>query len=320
MERWRIITDLNGDGKDDMILSDDPEYFGNGGGPWGVYVNSNGFWKCIGDVGLYPSSGAFAFDEVGDEVDLWYYGHCSAQEGAIGYYTFKSDGMKKEFERIFIRGGNDSESVYDRICKDVFGYAGKHPYRFEKSETSTNGLVTWKKFDDRCPPSRKSELFELRQKLELTTKKLAEAEAKVADLSSKVTFYKGNLLTVCGVTLGSKWEGNDTSIVCREEFTGFTNMIIRVDENGYVESILLTRDERLRGKDSGIVGDRFPSAEEQKIIHQVENRHRFKFTFGRDFGTYSWENTFYRIGMKIKFVKDGQSEIEAHYVRSFFDN
>ena len=34
LERWRIVTDLNGDGKDDLILSDTKDTFENAGGGW----------------------------------------------------------------------------------------------------------------------------------------------------------------------------------------------------------------------------------------------------------------------------------------------
>ncbi len=39
-ERWRIVSDLNGDEVDDLILSDPKESFGNAGGSWMVCINS----------------------------------------------------------------------------------------------------------------------------------------------------------------------------------------------------------------------------------------------------------------------------------------
>ncbi len=54
-ERWRIMTDLNNDGQDDLILSV-PGTLGNGGGLWNVYVCSNRTWRCIGEISFQRGS------------------------------------------------------------------------------------------------------------------------------------------------------------------------------------------------------------------------------------------------------------------------
>ena len=67
-ERYRIVTDLNNDGTDDLILSD-AYGFGNGGGPWTAYVHTNGSWTAIGDPAFHY--GMFALEKTVDgEVRL----------------------------------------------------------------------------------------------------------------------------------------------------------------------------------------------------------------------------------------------------------
>ena len=48
-------------------------------------------------------------------------------------------------------------------------------------------------------------------------------------------------LEVGGVALGSKWNGGKTTRPCREDFSGYTNMVVQVDKNGYVEKIRVIR-------------------------------------------------------------------------------
>ena len=313
LERWRIVTDLNGDGKDDLILSDTKDTFGNAGGGWLVYISSNGFWRCVGDVGLYP--GAFTFDRVHDEVDLWYYSRSSAREGHFGYYSFHSGGMRKGVNQIFIRTeSEDGENVFTCVYKAIFGYAHKHPYRFETSETTTNGVVIWKHQGSWRKPGRKDEIYELKQRLKEAEMRANAAEEKLKHVSWKLGLFERDLLAVGGVALGSKWEGGDKSFVCPEVFSGFTNMTVRVDKNGFVDGIRLVR--RLVPEESGMTSARFPSEEEQKIIHQAENHFHVRFAIYTYPGMYIWENPFERVRIRIDFRDKKESIIEADYLKS----
>ena len=319
LERWRIVTDLNNDGKDDLILSA-AEGFGNSGGPWFVYISSNGYWRCIGDVGLYPSTGAFAFDAVDNEVDLWYYDRVAAGEGYVGYYTFSPKGMKKECNRIFVRGGNEEESIFVRLGADIFGYANKHPYRLEASETSTNGVVSWKLKGDWRKPGRTNELYELKQKLAAAEKRVQAAEEKQHQMSHRLYEYEVGVHQMCGITLGAKWEGGDKKRICKEEFSGFTNMTISVDSNNFVNRIRLTRNDGANATGgSAICGKYDPTDEEQKIIHQVENKLNIRFMSGGKAGSYSWGGPIAGTWINVQFADgDGaDSYIEMRYSRQF---
>jgi len=138
-ERWRIVTDLNNDGQDDLILSV-PGTFGNGGGLWNVYICSNRMWRCICEISF--QQGFFAMDKVLDEVQLWFYWHMSSHDGYLGYYSFSPDGRVGDARKLLVESKYNSLS--EQIGKAVFGSVHGHPYRFEASETSTNGAVSWK--------------------------------------------------------------------------------------------------------------------------------------------------------------------------------
>lgn len=320
LERWRILTDLNGDGVDDLILSETKDTFGNAGGLWDVYISSNGYWRCIGDVDLYPSATAFTFDAVGDEVDLWHYGRVSCNEGYVGYHTFDHAGMKKGDNRIFVRGGQDENDVYDRLCKGLFGYANRHPYRLEASETSTNGVVSWKAMEDWRKPGLKNELYELRRKLAETEKRANAAEARVRQMSCKLHEYEFGVHRLCGVTLGSAWNGGETNRPCEEVFSGFTNMTVSVDGNNFVKAIRLTREDAcIKTAARPIRGGFEPTDEEQRIIHQVENLFNVRFQPWDGKGTYSWGGPMGGTQIYIHFAGPGEtrSYVEIRYSRRF---
>ena len=316
LERWRIVTDLNGDGKDDLILSDTKDTFGNAGGGWLVYISSNGFWRCVGDVDLYP--GAFTFDRVHNEVDLWYYSRSSAQEGHFGYYSFHSGGMRESKNQIFVRTEGADENVFGCMDKAIFGYSHRHPYRFDTSETSTNGIVSWKTIRDWRKPSRKDEIYELKQKLADTEKRASVAEAGLQQMSHRLYEYECNVHQLCGITLGSAWDGGEKNRPCEEVFSGFTNLTVSVDGNNFVESIRLTRNDVVTDSAVRTIRGRFePTDEEQKIIHQVENRFNIRFQPRSGSGLYSWGGPISGTWIDIHFAKDGESKsyIEMRYSR-----
>ena len=316
LERWRIVSDLNGDGKDDLVLSDTKDTFGNAGGGWLVYINSNGCWRCVGDVALYP--GAFTFDRVRNEVDLWYYARSSAREGHFGYYSFHSGGMRKGVNQIFVRTAGEDENVLGCMDKAIFGYAHRHPYRFDTSETSTNGVVSWKTIRDWRKPSRQNEIYELKQKLADAEKRASVAEARLQQMSHRLYEYEHSVHQLCGITLGSAWDGGEKNRPCEEVFTGFTNLTVSVDGNNFVESIRLTRNDAQGDVSARSIRGGFePTDEEQKIIHQVENQFNIRFQPSSANGSYSWGGPISGTWIDIHFANERESEsyIEMRYSR-----
>ena len=91
-------------------------------------------------------------------------------------------------------------------------------------------------------------------------------------------------------------------------------MTVRVDKNGFVDGIRLVR--RNLPEESGMPGARFPSEEEQKIIHQAENHFHVRFSLGTYPGMYQWENPFERVKIRIDFRNESESIIEAGYLKN----
>ena len=142
-------------------------------------------------------------------------------------------------------------------------------------------------------------------------------EEKLKHVSWKLGLFERDLLDVGGVVLGSRWEGGNKTFVCQETFSGFTNMTVRVDKNGFVDGIRLVR--RRVPEKSGVTSARFPSEEEQKIILQAENHFHVRFAIGTYPGMYKWENPFERVRIRIDFRDAQESIIEADYLKSLTD-
>ena len=145
LERYRILTDLNRDGTNDLILSEAREAFGNAGGNWTVYLNSNGLWRCIGNVDLYPT--VVTFEPMYDGVTLWTYSHCSCSSGTFSYYRFVDGKLESgKNTSIFLEDAGDGyeDSIFVRINQAIFHHTNSHPFVVEQSETSIDGTIRWK--------------------------------------------------------------------------------------------------------------------------------------------------------------------------------
>ena len=317
LERYRILTDLNQDGTNDLLLSEAEELFGNGGGDWSVYLNSNGYWRCIGHVGL-PFAGG-TFEAAGDCVNLWSYSHCSAHSGTFCYYQFVDGKLEpKGNNSIFVEAVADEyeDSVFARIDQAIFGHTNNHPFVVERSSTATNGLVCWKTVKDSTRPSRENELFDLRERLRQAERRAEEAERQVERLKRRVYELDLHIYEVCGVSPGMKWRGGAKSWRCPEEFSGFTNVTVTVDGNGFVDCIRLYRADG-----TGIRGTYVPTPEEQKVIHQVENRFGIRCIRAETPGAYFWGHGVCGVCFRILFVAPevGKSFIELRYSRAPLD-
>lgn len=315
-ERWRIVSDLNDDGVDDLILSDPNEASGNAGISWMVYLRDNGLWRYIGDVDLHPR--AFTLEPTYAGVNIWNYWRNSCSDGWFGYYRVTNGRLGKKPMQIFIPDSGEKDSVFTRVYMAIFGCPHPHPFSLEKSTTSTNGIVSWEKIRDHRTPSHKNEFYELKQKLAEAEKRANTAEAKLREAAYQLYEYEQDVHRLCGITLGAAWAGGEKRHPCEEVFSGFTNLTVSVDGNNFVESIRLMRNDPLTDPSARSIRGGFePTDEEQKIIHQVENHFNIRFQSRADSGLYSWGGPISGTYIDIHFARDGETEsyIEMRYSR-----
>jgi hypothetical protein len=141
-ERWRILVDLDQDGKDDMLLGN-PQTAGNSGMAWDVYLHRNNDFRRIGDLWAHPK--AISFEKVPGEshegvlARVWVYVRGGAGTGRFGYHRLKEDAVEKLAAiGIYPDQGGIGESIY----KTTFE---KSPISCKKeySKTAEDGTVTW---------------------------------------------------------------------------------------------------------------------------------------------------------------------------------
>ena len=90
-ERFRILTDLDGDGIDDLLLSGGPESFGSMGGPWEVHLSRKGEYVRIGEITAHPLAVAIEPDQARLQKDLKLRRHARIwaylkSSGSLAYY------------------------------------------------------------------------------------------------------------------------------------------------------------------------------------------------------------------------------------------
>ncbi len=150
-ERSRILVDLDGDEKDDLLLSGGPESFGTMGGPWTVYLRRDGDYREVGEVWAHPKAIAFEPDHARISSDpeshrfarIWVYLRSSGREGSFGYYRVGKESVdeKKAIEIYPGDGGTDLGRALYQAAFDK----SPIPFRLERSTTAEDGTVTWSK-------------------------------------------------------------------------------------------------------------------------------------------------------------------------------
>lgn len=149
-ERWRILVDFDFDGHEDMLLSEGMREFGNGGGGFDVYRWMDGLYLRIGDVCLHPACLQFEdvrgryVDEDVDGVRVWSYWHLSACEGSVDGHRIGRFGVSGH--ESFMSYGCDGESTPGSAALSAILGAKDRivSFRVQRSETSPDGVVTWK--------------------------------------------------------------------------------------------------------------------------------------------------------------------------------
>ena len=148
-ERFRILTDLDGDGTEDMLLSGGPEEFGMSGGPWTVYLSRNGKFIKVGEVYAHPLAIAIEPDhgrlykDVQDRryARIWVYLRSSGTAGRYGFYVVREKAVD-EFESVEIYPGDGGTSLGNAIYRATFTQS-PIPFTLQRSTTSADGKVTW---------------------------------------------------------------------------------------------------------------------------------------------------------------------------------
>ena len=152
-ERWRILADLDFDGVEDMILSEEQTEFGTGGGGFSVFIRDGERYQKIGETFLHPACIQIedvhwhAFDDERDGVRLWSYWHLSGSSGSLHSIRIGRYGTSGE-ESIMIFPGDGGNAIGNGIFDAVFETPPEIPFRVQHSEPSPDGVVTWKDLDD----------------------------------------------------------------------------------------------------------------------------------------------------------------------------
>ncbi len=320
LERWRIVSDLNGDGINDLILSEPKQKPWTSEASWMVYIHTNSIWSYQGDVVFRPDM--VTLERTYNGVNIWKYIRLGGREGFLGYDRFVNGKLDRKTNRIHIAHEDEDDCIFLRLNNAVFGHSSTLPFRLESSETSTNGVVSWKFIRDELSPCRKSEVYELKQRVVELEKRANEAELKLQRANRSLENCTRGMFEFNGIALGTKWDGSTTNRLCTEEFSGFTNLTVVVDANNFVSAIRLTRQGSIHSNaDSGIHIRSAPTDEEQKILHQVENRFniRLEGMISQKGRIFYWGDHLRGNWIKVYFANkdDSASIIEMIYSRNF---
>ncbi len=319
LERWRVVTDLNNDGVEDLILSDPREKPWTYETSWMVYVHTNSVWVYQGDVIFRPDM--VTFEQTYNGVNIWKYTPISGHEGFLGYNRFADGKLDRRPNRMHIVYEDENDCIFFRLNNAVFGHPSTQPFRLESSETSTNGVVSWKFVRDERTPCRKSEVYELKQRVAELEKRANEAESQLRRTKGALDTCTRGMFEFGDITLGGRWDGGATNRFCTEVFSGFTNLTVLVDSNNFVSAIRLTRQGRMPTDAApGVSIHSAPTDDEQKIIHQIENHFniRLQYTTFQKKRVFYWANPFLGNWVKASFAREGETEsrIEMRYSRN----
>ncbi len=148
-ERWRILVDLDFDGRDDMLLSEGITGFGTAGGLFTIYRQMDGEYRKIGEVFLHPSVLQFEDvrdyrdDEDFDGVRVWSFSHISGSMGRVEGLRIGNFGVSNP--EAFMAYGSDGETTPGIAALNGVLHARDHliPFRLQRSSTTESGTVTW---------------------------------------------------------------------------------------------------------------------------------------------------------------------------------
>lgn len=136
--RERGFVDLNGDGHEDVILSEPVTSRGTGGLVYGVYLWTNGLYKCMGDV--FGNWIRVERTPQGSTA-IWSYSHCSACSGSFCRAALAPYGTFEE-THLALDWAEEGESCIARSLDEAIMKHATVPIRWEISRT-VNGTNVW---------------------------------------------------------------------------------------------------------------------------------------------------------------------------------
>lgn len=153
--RLRIITDLDGDGVDDALVSKPLAMFGMSGGAWDVCLGRDGGTEMLGEITAHPS--AVTLEPVGQELPgaaaapaggvfarIWVYLRKSGSQGQLGYYEVGMEGVGP-LRAIEIQPGDGGTDTGRALYEAVFG-SSPITYRVEEGRADPNGSLRWRPY------------------------------------------------------------------------------------------------------------------------------------------------------------------------------
>jgi len=148
-ERYRILTDLDGDGVDDLLLSEDIRSGGTMGQNWKVYLNRSGAFKSLGSITAHLGAIAFEPDKARHAAlpaerhftRIWVYLRSSGSEGSFGYYRIGEKAVGK-LQKLDLYPGDGGTDIGRAIYAATFTKSVT-PFRVETSTTDPDGTIHW---------------------------------------------------------------------------------------------------------------------------------------------------------------------------------
>lgn len=149
-ERWRVLADLDGDGDEDLLLSEPTTLFGKMGGGWTVYLHQkDATFTPIGQIDAHPKALALEpdFDRNQKDPDqrvhvrIWVYLRGGGGWGTFGY--FRVSGRTVEPLRHLEIYPGDAGTGLGQALYDATFSESPIPFRLQYSRTSPEGEVLW---------------------------------------------------------------------------------------------------------------------------------------------------------------------------------
>lgn len=141
-ERFRLTGDINNDGYEDLLLSDDIANLGQSGIRYFIYLkNEEGKFTLYDSI--YTGIGSVAVEHFHEDSRLWLFVRLDSQSGIISYCDLGDDAITG-CRSMRIHQGDGGTAIGGGVFRAVFGNSDVS-FTLQKSET-IDGKVTWKDF------------------------------------------------------------------------------------------------------------------------------------------------------------------------------